>query len=133
MKAKTKKITRVFCHKGIIGIESDFKSDGLINNPSKPGQLGFVMDASKIEISKEALKLLKTISKSGDDIGDIDVFKTNDGKIIFGWLGGPLALKDPTEISGSNTYNADLLDKVVKITKNDPPQQFIDVVNKRVK
>lgn len=34
--------TQVFTHKGYVGIMSDVQAEGLLNNPSQPGELGFV-------------------------------------------------------------------------------------------
>lgn len=121
--------TKIFQYKGILGIESSFDTEGLINNPKAPGQLGFVLDASFVDISKEALEVLKKIPKSGDDIGDVDVFKSNKG-VVFAWLGGPLRLINPSSATGSNSYNPSLLESVSKIVENEPPIEFKKVVDK---
>jgi hypothetical protein len=102
--------TQVFEHKGIIGIKSDFKAERLLNDPSQPNQIGFVVDAKFVDISPGALEILKTIPKSGDDIGDVDVFETVDNMIVFCWIGGQLKVINPkSNISGSSTYSPHLL------------------------
>lgn len=116
--------TQVFTHKGYVGIMSDVQAEGLLNNPSQPGELGFVVDASFVDIQPEALELLKEIKKGRDSIGDVDVFQAGD-KVIFGWLGGPLCLLDPKKASGSRDYNTSLLKSNPDVK---PPQDFIDVV-----
>ena len=121
--------TQVFSHKGIIGIQSDYKAEGLINDPTQPGQLGFVVDADQVEIQPEALELLKKVKRSGDDIGDVDVFSADGGKVVFAWLGGPMRAMDPNEVEGSSTYDAGLLKSTEGVT---PPQDFIDFVNTQV-
>lgn len=123
-------ITNVFAHHGIIGIQSAVDSDGLLNNPLQAGQLGFVMDAATVQFSEEALALLEKVRRSGDDIGDVDVFKTNDNKTIFCWLGGPLRMIDPLQCEGSRTYDAKLLRSAGKIVPNDPPKDFTDAVDR---
>jgi len=117
--------TQVFQHKGILGIQSDFEAEGLLNDPSQPGQLGFVVNADFVDIQPEALELLKKVKPSHDDIGDVDVFQASDGVLVFSWLGGNLRAMNPDVIQGSNSYHPELLktsDNVVT------PQEFIDFV-----
>jgi len=119
-------MTTVFIYKGIIGISSQETCESLIAKPGN-GNLGCVCDASKMKISKEALEALKTIPKGKDSIGDIDIFQTNDKKVIFSWFGGYLKAFKPNKIETSRDYNPDLL------THSDDveiPQKFIDYVNK---
>lgn len=118
--------TKVFEYKGYVGIQSSLEAEGLLNEPDQPGQLGFVVDANYVEISPKALEVLKKIPKSNDDIGDIDVYQTEDKKVIFCWLGGPLKVICPDEVSGSSSYNANLLkpSKNVKV-----PQEFMDFID----
>ncbi len=124
MKEKEEELkrTQVFAHNGVVGIKSGFKVEGLQNDPSKPGQLGFVLDAKYIDISKEALDLLKKVPQSHDDIGDVDVWRAGN-LIIFVFLGGPLALIT-NESTGSNSHNASLLEGVATIVDNNPPEEF---------
>jgi hypothetical protein len=117
--------TQVFQHKGILGIQSDFEAEGLLNDPSQPGQLGFVVNADFVDIQPEALALLKNVKPSHDDIGDVDVFQANDGVVVFSWLGGNLRAMNPEVAQGSNSYHPELLktsDNVVT------PQEFVDFV-----
>lgn len=118
--------TKVFSHRGIIGIQSSYTADGLLNDPTQPGQLGFVADASQVEIHPEALELLKKVKRSHDDIGDVDVFGASDGKVIFAWLGGPMRALNPEEVEGSSSYDASLLKSTDGV---ETPQDFINFVN----
>ena len=118
--------TQVFAYKGYVGIESDFNAEGLINNPAGDGQLGFVVDAAFVDIHPDALEILKKIPKSHDDIGDVDVFRAGP-HIVFAWLGGNLKVLDlKQDISGSNSYEPELL-------KSNPdvqtPQKFIEFID----
>jgi len=117
--------TSVFTYKGYIGIESDVKAEGLLNDPSQPGQLGFVVDANSVDIQPEALELLKAIKKGRDSLGDVDVFSAGD-KVIFGWLGGPLRLIDPKNTTGSRDYNPSLLKSNSDVKT---PEDFIKAVD----
>ena len=102
--------TKIFAYKGFIGIKSFLTAPGLINDPRKPGQLGFVIDARFVDVSPEALKLLKKIPKSGDDIGDVDVFKSEKFPVVISWLGGCLKMLKPGDgSSGSINYDPSLI------------------------
>ena len=119
--------TQVFAYKGVVGIKSDFKAEGLLNKPDQPGQLGFVVDASFVDISPEALKLLKKVPRSGDDIGDVDVFKTNGKMVVFAWMGGPMkAFKPEDGVSGSSSYDASLLKANPSVVADPEFMKFID-------
>ena len=135
MKTKVKKTikirTKIFAYKGIIGIESDYKAEGLINDPASVGQLGFLVNPKFIDISKEAFALLKKVKKGTDSLGDIDIFKS--GKDInFGWLGGSLNIIDKNSI-GSRDYDVNLLNKIINIVPNEPPKQFKVYIDEALK
>jgi len=49
--------TKVFAHRGYIGIMSAFDADGILNKPEQKGQLGFVVKAACVDIQPEALEL----------------------------------------------------------------------------
>lgn len=119
--------TQVFSHKGYIGIKSAFDAEGLVNDPSKPGQLGFVLDASSVDVHPDALELLKKVPSSHDDIGDVDIFKTNDGRVVFSFLGGPLAVLCPGDgCSGSNSYHPELLTPNPDVV---PDKEFVEYID----
>jgi len=117
--------TTVFAYKGIVGIKSDVKAEGLLNDPLKPGQLGFVVKADCVDIQSEALELLKQVKKSSDDIGEVDVFRSDNG-LCFSWLGGPLKAFKPADITGSNSYDASELKANADVK---PPEDFIAFVD----
>jgi hypothetical protein len=117
--------TQIFTHKGIIGIRSDIKAEGLLNDPKKPGQLGFVVNAEFVDIQPEALELLKSVKKSCDAIGDIDVYQSSKC-IVIAWLGRPFKAFDPSEVNGSCEYDASLLKPADNVV-TDP--MFIKMVD----
>lgn len=126
--------TTVFAHKGLIGIQSAPDAEGMLNKPLDPGQFGFVVDASYVDVSPEALELLKRIPKSDDALGDIDVFKADDGKVIFGWIGSPMTVVDPaTVVSGSRDYDATLLTANPKVITEPGFIEFVDSLSKETK
>lgn len=116
--------TTVFTHKGFIGIQSSPDAEGFLAKPGN-GNLGCVLDASKVLISPEALELLKKIPKGHDGLGEIDVFPSGD-KVIFGWLGGYMKAFLPEEIETSREYDPSLL----KATEGvETPKEFIEMVD----
>lgn len=119
--------TQVFAYKGIVGIKSSYDAEGLLNKPSEPGQLGFVVDASFVDISPEALEVLKKVPRSGDDIGDVDVFKDNSGRVIFCWMGSNMkVVKVDDGMSGSSTYDASLLKSKAGVLPDEDFVKFVD-------
>lgn len=121
--------TQVFAYKGFIGIKSDVKAEGLLNNPMKPGQLGFIIKSECVDIQPKALDLLKTIPKSCDAIGDVDIEKYSDGRITFSWLGGPMQVLDPKQVSGSRDYDPSLIAAKEGV---ETPKDFIDYIDTRI-
>lgn len=117
--------TQIFTHKGIIGIRSGIKAEGLLNDPKKPGQLGFVVNAEFVDIQPEALELLKGVKKSCDAIGDIDVYQSSKC-VVIAWLGGPFKAFDPSEVDGSREYDVSLLKPADNVV-TDP--MFIKMVD----
>lgn len=118
--------TRVYAHKGYIGISSAFDAEGLINKPDQPGQLGFVVDAAHVEVQAEALGLLKKIPKGRGSFGEIDVFKADRGVVVFGWLGGNICLINPGEAVATREYDPGLLTATEGV---ETPQDFIDFID----
>ena len=118
--------TIVFQHKGVVGIKSSIEVEGLLNKPIEKGQLGFVIDAKFVDIQPEALEILKKITISCDDIGDIDVYKSTKGTIVFSWLGGPWKVVYPKVATGSNVYDPSLLSAKEGV---ETPKDFIAFVD----
>lgn len=77
-------------YKGEIIIETlkPEKDDNFIP-ATEPGKVGSVIINTEkyLGISDKAWKIIKGFKKSGDCIGEVDAWKTNDGKSCFGWLG----------------------------------------------
>jgi hypothetical protein len=117
--------TQIFAYKGWVGIKSDVTAEGLLNKPLDKGQLGFVIDITFVDISPEALNLLKKVKRSMDDIGDIDIIKSRDVVNLL-WLGGPLKMFQPETVTGSSRYDATLITETKDI-EIDPA--FIKVID----
>lgn len=118
-------MVNVFCYKGIVGIQANPESPALIAKP-EGGSFGCVCDASQVNFSQEAIDALKTIKNGHDDLGDVDVFKAGDDKVIFGWMGGYMRVVKPEDSEGSRDCDFGLL----KASENvEIPQSFIDFVD----
>lgn len=81
-------------------------------------------------MSKEAADLAKTIQKSGDDIGDISVWTTDNGRHCFSWIGGLRRFVDMKVAEGDNKGITEL--HYVEI-KNEPPTEAIKLIDERNK
>lgn len=117
--------TKVFAHKGIIGIETSNDAEGLINDPNLPGQLGYVLHANSVDFSESAIEILKEIRKSGDSIGDVDIFAANDGNVIFSFMGVEKTVVVPGKATGSRNYDPTLINPTPGV---EPPEEFCNFV-----
>jgi hypothetical protein len=115
------KPTKIFAHKGYVGIEA---GDQFINDPTKPGQLGCVVDLKNVVISQEAYDIIKGVRKSQDAIGDVMCWQA-DKQQCFGWMGGAKYLLH-TKAEADRNYNPSLLKP--RIEKVDPPADFIAAI-----
>ena len=121
---------KITAYKGIIVCEliATASVDGQVTTSlDNPGCLGQVIHdtATNLGVSAEALELLRGLPRGHDDLGDIDWFRTNDGKASFGWLGGPYAIKDPKACETSSSY--EVLAHVV--IPNEVPQGAKDAID----
>lgn len=117
--------TTIFKYKEYIGIMSDPNAEGFLAKPEN-GSFGCVLDASKIDISKEALKTLIEIPRGRDGLGDIDCFKADDGTIVFGWIGGYYKAFKPNDVVTSRDYNPKLLTSTENVDIPEDFKSFID-------
>ncbi len=115
-------MAKVFYYKGYIGIQCKPDSEALI-----AVNMGCVCDASKMQISARAIQALKTIRKNHGSFGTIEIFKSNDNKVIFGWLGGYYLKFRATDAQGSRDFNPDLL---IATENVEIPKEFIEIVDK---
>ena len=88
------------------------------------GCIGQVIHGLKNQLgaSKEALELLAKVGKSRDCIGEIDCFKSDDGNLNFGWIGGnkKLVCVEKGNDLGSSTYVAPTANDVTVIPNDFP-------------
>jgi hypothetical protein len=119
--------TQIFAYKGFIGILSNSNSEGIINDPILQDSRGFSVDVKGIDISKEALGLLKKMKGHAGKDGELDIFKTADNIIIFSWLGGEYKIIDPKKSSFSLENDSSLFTPLDE--GPEPPEEFINFIN----
>lgn len=74
------------------------------DNPRFPGQL--ICDTARhLGISKEALRLLRTLPVGSDEAGDLNWFRTDKGKPMFFWRGGRYAVFSPEYCCTAKDFN----------------------------
>jgi hypothetical protein len=73
-------------------------------------------------ISKEAMNLIKTMKKGGDDLGDLNLWKSEKRGHCFAWLGGIKRLVDATECELSRDSIYDIEHTTIK--NNVPIEAF---------
>jgi hypothetical protein len=120
--------TTIFAYKGFVGIQSHPEAEYIVAKTGN-GNLGVVVDARGVDVSPEALELLKQVPKSRDDIGEFDVFQSGE-LVIIGWLGGYKRGFRPEYITGSSSYNPDLLKPVDGV---EVPEDFKQNINNYLK
>lgn len=89
----------------VIEYKTEASNDMVTSPYDKPGNLGYVIgDTGHVGISEEAYALLSLVKRSGDAIGDIDIFKLDKGGYAFSTLGGMCSLIDPKMAEGGRTF-----------------------------
>lgn len=119
--------TKIFTHKGILGIESSYKAEGLLNNPKAEGQLGFAIDSNYVDIQPEALRLMNQIKPGSDEDGKLSVFETDSNIFVIAWVGDAHMSFDPLKIVGCSSYDPMLLERTVDFKT---PKDFVRYVEK---
>jgi hypothetical protein len=101
-----------------------------VDNPDNIGQ-AIHNTKYHLGISKQAVRLLEQVKRSGDDLGEIDFWKCTDNTWNFSWLGGIKRIVNPNdeECTGSNNYQVPNSSEYISI-KNEIPKEAKEVINK---
>ena len=75
--------TKIFAYKGILGAETDLENGVFLNNPLASGQLGCIIPIEQIEITQEAIDLLKTVPRERGSFAPIMLMKNHIGLLGF--------------------------------------------------
>lgn len=105
------------------------KSNEVLTTPFDTESMGYVVgDVGHIGISKEAYELLRSVKKSGDSIGDIDVFRLANGNYAFSTLSGMCFMGNYKELQGSSSFSVPPIESFQLIENNVPPEA-IEAIN----
>ena len=97
--------------------------------PIGPGRIGCVICDTKanLGISEEALILLEGIRRGGDDLGDVDWWKCDDGTVAFSWIGGPCRLIHPEKAETGRDFR--MFREACAIIPNETPEEARDMID----
>ena len=101
---------RITSHKNHLIIETLKPEEDKNFIPVGGSRIGCVLiETDKyLGMSKEAFDLLKTIKRSGDDIGDVSAWRTTDNRDCIAWLGNVKRLVNMESAEGDNGGIADI-------------------------
>ncbi len=94
-----------------------------LDNPGNIGQV-IMNSAERLGVSAEARELLAQVKPGHDSIGDVDWFQSGSLD-VFGWIGGPYAIKKPSECEAARGFK---LRASVDIP-NEPAQGAKDAID----
>lgn len=120
---------KIFEYKGNVGIEIDMENGKFLNDPTEPMQLGCVIEASDVAISKEAKDIIKNARHSGGSFSELMLTKHagEDAGSSVGILGfGKVHLGKNFELGRACTKS--VIDDCVEIPNEVPAEykEFID-------
>ena len=74
--------TKIFTFEGHLGAETDLRDGKFLNDPMAAGQLGCVISTSEIQITQEAIDLIKKAPREGGSFAEIMLTPKHDGAIV---------------------------------------------------
>ena len=127
---------KVVAYKGYLIIEclaDKSEKDICTLSIDNPNCIGQVIHNTKdhLGISEQAVKLLKQVKRSNDDLGEIDYWKCDDDTWHFSWLGGTKRIVNPNDedCTSSNSYEVPDASKYISI-KNEVPEEAKKIIDK---
>lgn len=97
-------------------------NDNVASSIDRPGNMGqVIMDTEKyLGVSDEAIELLKTVKNGRDAIGDVDWFKSSDGKMNFAWFGPVNRIINPDDAEAARGFRVPAEGNYIKIENEVP-------------
>lgn len=124
--------TIIFAHKGVIGAETDMENGIFLNNPKSTGQLGAVVPVEEIDITQEAIDILKAANRENGSFASIMLTKHSDqssgSKASIGLLGFGKHLFLGDNLCIGRECDTSILD-MCNIIKFESPFEFVEVVD----
>ena len=96
--------------------------------PVGNGRLGCVLIDTKelLGMSEEAVKLMKTLPRNNDAIGDVSTWKTTEGQHCFAWFGN---LKRLVDVKKCESDRDGIIDIDHITIPNEPPKEAIEAID----
>jgi hypothetical protein len=127
--------TKIFAYKGALGAETDMEKGKFINKPLDDGQLGCVICVTEIEITQEAVNLLKSASREGGSFGPImltkhggEIAKTSPASIGLMGFGKHLFMSE--QVALGKSCDKEILD-LCTIVEIEVPEEFKKIVDNK--
>ena len=125
--------TKIFAYKGVIGAETDLDNGIFLNDPKSEGQLGVVVPVEEIDITPDAVFLLKSAPKEGGSFAPIMLTlhsnaADTESKASIGLFGFWKHLFRGSDLCIGRTCNTSVLE-LCNITDIEIPKEFIEVVD----
>lgn len=122
-------------HRGVLVIETlDISTPYPGWTPIAPGLVGCVLEDTKasLGVSQEALDWMKQVKPSGDAIGEIMWWATQEGKKAFGWLGGlfKLVRLDSSEGLFLGQRGWQVFPEDCVLIPNEPPEEAMAAIER---
>jgi hypothetical protein len=115
--------TQVFVYGGYLGVSSHPETEGLVAATG----LGIVINSQGLEISQEAIDVLRKARKAGGSYAPLQVFAGPDKSVIFGWEGSWKSIFPIDEVQLGRDDDPSLLQP----SEVEVPQDFRDFVDKQ--
>jgi hypothetical protein len=124
--------TKIFAHKGILGIQSNSKVSGIVEKkPIMMGLQGFtwLIDMKFVDIQPSALKILKKMAPGSEKHYSVNIFKHSSGKTVLSWHGASKELIIPQHAKLSDNWDPS---KIKAKSTVRAPKDFVSFVNKNL-
>lgn len=108
---------KVFAYNGIIGISAPKRAELEGNHIPEcldDDREGYLVDADKIEFSKEAVEILQSIPAGSLKHSSVELFHDEEHGNVMAWYGGAYSMLDPEFFEASDFWDP----SVIKATDN---------------
>lgn len=129
-------LVSVHTYKGYLVISGPIDLEHKDWVPAGDGRIGCVLlqSGKHLEISEEALAVLRKVRRTHDAIGDVDWFGSDNDGLVFSWLGGPRTLKgigdiESGKLTGSRDFQVPGPEHYI-LVENNPPQAACEAIDK---
>jgi len=124
--------TIIFAYKGAIGAETDIENGVFINNPKSENQLGVVISVDEIDITPEAVSILKNAKRERGSFANIMLTKHSSGEsnceASIGLYGFGKHVFMNTNLAIGKDCDTSILD-MCNIIEFDIPTGFTELIN----